>query len=88
VSWGFINANGEILAGSGDYTASRISGAYEIKWTKAKATSNYVVIATITRNNGGMATTSIAAATCKVFTFNVLGENIETQFSFIVVAAS
>jgi hypothetical protein len=46
-SWGYVAESGDVEAGSGDYTVSRIAtGEYEILWNKEKESGKYGVTAT------------------------------------------
>lgn len=98
VSWGAISEAGAIDAGSGDFTVSKIStGLYEIKWTKAKASANYAVLATVggtpavtyvgyAATVGTRTTTDLKIATVVLSGASFVGAN--APFSFVVLAAS
>ena len=89
VTFGVLNAAGEVLDGSGDFTTARpVEGRYEIKWTQEKPSPSYVVLTTAV-NAGVLATTQIIERDAKHVLYQVnesAAKLVNSESAFIAIA--
>jgi hypothetical protein len=87
VSWGVVeNVVGgiKLLASSGDFTVARLSSSeVEVKWTKAKSSANYAVVATVLAASSVYANVVTSASRFIIYTTFT-----ESTIAFVVFAGS